>query len=129
MISDDKLCAVAAAADARSMWRQLENGLRKTRFAELRLDWLADDREITRFLALLAARRPKATLIATCRRVPGGGKYRGTIAKQLLHLAEAVRAGCEWYDLEIETVTACPPELLRVLLPDGRQLTSAHFFE
>jgi 3-dehydroquinate dehydratase / shikimate dehydrogenase len=129
MISDDKLCAVAAAADARSMWRQLEIGLRKTRFAELRLDWLADDQEITRFLALLAARKPKATLIATCRRLPGGGKYRGTIAKQLVHLAEAVCAGCEWYDLEIETVSACPPELLRVLLPDGRQLTSAHFFE
>jgi 3-dehydroquinate dehydratase / shikimate dehydrogenase len=129
MISDDKLCAVAAAADARSMWRQLENGLRKTRFAELRLDWLADDQEIRRFLALLAARRPKTTLIATCRRVPGGGKYRGSIAKQLVHLAEAVRAGCEWYDLEIETVSACPPELLRVLLPDGRQLASAHFFE
>ena len=111
------------------MRRQLEVGLRHSRFLELRLDWLAGDVEITRFLAILAALKPKATFIATCRRVEGGGKYRGSIAKQLLHLADAVRAGCAWYDLEIETVSACPPELLRVLLPEGRQLASAHFFE
>lgn len=129
MIDDSKLCAVVAAPDARHMWRQLEIGLRQTRLVELRLDWLADDREITRFLSLLATKRPKGTLIATCRRLEGGGKYRGSVAKQLDHLAEAIRAGCAWYDLEIETVSACPPELLLVLLPDGRQLTSAHFFE
>jgi 3-dehydroquinate dehydratase / shikimate dehydrogenase len=129
MLGEEKVCAVVAAGDAASMWGQLERGLRQTRSLELRLDWLMDDREITRFLALLAVKRPKATLIATCRRVEGGGKYRGTIAKQLVHLAEAIRAGCIWYDLEIETVSTCPPELLRVLLPDGRQLTSAHFFD
>ncbi len=132
MISDEKLCAVVAAANARSMWRQLENGLRKTRFEELCFDWLVDDREIDSgsLAAALAARKPKLrSSIATCRRLPGGGKYRGSIAKQLVHLAEAIRAGCEWCDLEIETVSACPPELLRVLLPDGRQLTSAHFFD
>jgi 3-dehydroquinate dehydratase/shikimate dehydrogenase len=111
------------------MWEQLERGMRHTRFLELRLDWLAGDREIGRFLSLLAAKKPKATFIATCRRIDGGGKYRGSIAKQLLHLAHAVRAGCDWYDLEIETVSACPPELLRVLLPAGRQLASAHFFK
>jgi len=111
------------------MWRQLERGLCASRFLELRLDWLADDREIAVFLKKLASKRPKATLIATCRRVEGGGKYRGTVAKQLIHLADAIRAGCSWYDLEIETASASPAELLRVLLPEGRRLTSAHFFE
>lgn len=128
MLGRDKICAVAAAADARSMYRQLEQGLRQTRTIELRLDWLSDDGEIARFLAKLAVRRPQATLIATCRRREAGGLYRGSIAKQLFHLAEAVRAGCIWYDLEIETVRQCPPELVDVLLGDGRQLRSAHFF-
>jgi len=118
-----------AAPDPGAMWKQLERGMCYTRFLELRLDWLAGDREISRFLSLLAAKKPKATFIATCRRIEGGGKYRGSIAKQLLHLADAVRAGCDWYDLEVETVSACPPELLRVLLPEGRQLASAHFFK
>jgi 3-dehydroquinate dehydratase/shikimate dehydrogenase len=111
------------------MWRQLGQALRQTRSVELRLDWLADDAEIRRFLGRLAASRPRATLIATCRRREAGGRYEGTIAKQLVHLADAVRAGCAWYDLEIETARQCPPELLDVLLGEGRQLTSAHFFK
>ncbi|MGA9143290.1 MAG: shikimate dehydrogenase, partial [Candidatus Acidiferrales bacterium] len=57
-----------------------------------------------------------------------GGRYHGTIAKQLVHLAEALRAGCEWYDLEIESASRCPRELLDVLLGEGRQILSAHFF-
>ena len=67
--------------------------------------------------------------MATCRRVEAGGRYRGTIARQLAILAEAVSAGCSWYDLEIETETECPAELLDALLGEGRRLTSAHFFD
>lgn len=129
MLGQDKLCAVVAASDARTMRTQLAHALRQTHTAELRLDWLADDAEIMRFLVQLAALRPKATLIATCRRREAGGRYRGTVARQLVHLAEAIRTGCSWFDLEIETVRQCPPELLDVLLGDGHQLTSAHFFE
>ncbi|MGA8768147.1 MAG: shikimate dehydrogenase [Candidatus Acidiferrales bacterium] len=128
MLGRDKLCAVVAAPDARSMRRQLVRALRETSTVELRLDWLSSDAEITHFLGQLAPIRPKATVIATCRRNEAGGRYRGSIAKQLVHLAEAIRAGCIWYDLEIETVRQCPPELVDVLLGDGRQLTSAHFF-
>jgi len=129
MLGRDKICAVAAASDAGTMWAQLRAALRHTRTVELRLDWLADDREIDRFLSRLELERPRATLIATCRRRDAGGRYRGTIAKQLVHLSEAVRAGCAWYDIEIETVRRCPPEVLDALLGDGRQLRSAHFFQ
>jgi 3-dehydroquinate dehydratase len=107
MIGQDKICAVVAASDARSMWRQFQQALAQTRTIELRLDWLRDDAEIARFLNRLRlakknrVKKNRATLIATCRRRPAGGLYRGTVAKQLLHLAEAVRAGCGWYDLDI----------------------------
>jgi 3-dehydroquinate dehydratase / shikimate dehydrogenase len=123
---------VAAAPDANSMLAQLERAVRRTRTLELRLDWLSGDGEIDRFLRRLAGyRRARrgVTLIATCRRRAAGGRYGGTIAKQLVHLADAIRAGCAWYDLEIETVRECPRELLDVLLGEGRQLASAHFFE
>ena len=63
MIAKDKICAVVAAADASSMWRQLTVALRVTRTAELRLDWLSDDDELDKFLARLARKRPRATLI------------------------------------------------------------------
>ena len=129
MISKDRICAVVAAADAFGMWRQLAQALRVTRTVELRLDWLSGDAELDRFLARLAKQRPRATLIATCRRREAGGKFRGTIAQQLVHLAAAVRSGCAWYDLEIETSSRCPPELLDVLLGEGRRIASAHFFQ
>jgi 3-dehydroquinate dehydratase/shikimate dehydrogenase len=129
MIGEDKICAVVAASDAVSMLRQLVVAEKSSRTIELRLDWLANDEEISRFLGRLATRRHRATLLATCRRRIAGGRYRGTIAKQLLHLADAIRAGCAWYDLEIETAAICPPELIEVLLGRGRQLVSAHFFK
>jgi 3-dehydroquinate dehydratase / shikimate dehydrogenase len=122
---------VVAALDAKSMLAQLQTALRRSRTIELRLDWLAGDQEIDRFVRRLEADRSarRATLIATCRRRAAGGRYRGTIAEQLVHLADAIRVGCAWYDLEIETVRQCPSELIEVMLGEGRQLTSAHFFE
>jgi 3-dehydroquinate dehydratase/shikimate dehydrogenase len=128
MVVKDKICAVVAAKQSRSMWKQLEKALHQTRTVELRLDWLLTEREIPDFLRRLATKRPRAVLIATCRRLEAGGRFRGTIASQLLVLAEALRAGCTWYDLEIESASKCPPELLDVLLGEGRRLASAHFF-
>jgi len=128
VLGSDKICAVVAAADAGSMAGQLRQALRQTRTVELRLDWLASSREIVRFLDYLAASKPRGTLIATCRRREGGGRFRGTIAEELFYLSEAIRAGCAWYDLETETSSKCPPELLEALLGEGRRLTSAHFF-
>ena len=46
-----------------------------------------------------------------------------------MQLAAAVRSGCAWYDLEIESSARCPPELLDVLLGEGRRIASAHFFQ
>jgi 3-dehydroquinate dehydratase / shikimate dehydrogenase len=129
IFGDGRVCAVAAAEDAGDLWRQLREALKATGTVELRLDWLRDDRETGQFLLRLAARPPRATLIATCRRLEAGGRYRGTVAAQLIQLAEAVSAGCSWYDLEIETAALCPRELLDVLLGEGRQITSAHYFQ
>jgi len=110
------------------MRRDLAAALRRTRTAELRLDYLSSDAEIAKFLKMLAASRPRATLIATCRRRSAGGLYRGSAAHQLLHLAGAIRAGCLWVDLDIETARIAPRELLEVLLGEGKVLASAHFF-
>ena len=134
MAQEAKICAVVAAKSAQAMWQQFRMALKAARAVELRLDWLEDDREIERFIARLAAMRERkmpgadVTVIATCRRREAGGRYRGTIAKQLIHLAEALRAGCEWYDLELESASRCPEELLEVLLGEGRRICSAHFF-
>jgi 3-dehydroquinate dehydratase / shikimate dehydrogenase len=123
------MCAVVAASTADAMHDQLKLALAATRTIELRLDWLESDGEIGRFIAKLSKTGDKATLIATCRRREAGGQYAGTIANELFHLAEAIRAGCTWYDLEIETLRKCPAELIEALLGEGKQLRSAHFFD
>src|SRR5271170_7395447 len=103
MIGKDRICAVVAAADARSMWEQLRRALQLTSVVEVRLDWLAQDAERKKFFSRMAKARPHAILIATCRRFEAGGKFRGTMGQQLVQLSEAIHAGCAWYDLEIET--------------------------
>ncbi len=55
MLGRDKICAVVAAPDAKSMARQLRRALRQTRTVELRLDWLVNERRVARFLRYLAA--------------------------------------------------------------------------
>src|ERR1700733_10624709 len=128
-IGKDRICAVVAGQQPSSMWKQLERALSQTQTIELRLDWLLTEKEIHTFLRALAVkRRSTATLIATCRRLEAGGRFRGAIASQLLVLAEALRAGCAWYDLEIESNSKCPPELIDVLVGGGRRIASAHFF-
>jgi 3-dehydroquinate dehydratase/shikimate dehydrogenase len=111
------------------MARQLRRALGYTRTVELRLDWLRSDGEDRRFFAWLARRRLRAMLIATCRRRAAGGRFPGSIASQLLVLSRAIASGCTWCDLEYESASRCPPELLDTLLGSARRLISRHFFQ
>jgi 3-dehydroquinate dehydratase/shikimate dehydrogenase len=114
-----RLCAVVAAEEALALRRQLLLALRQTPTVELRLDWLENDRQRTMFLNWLRKDRsrdrrfPRATLIATCRRVEGGGRFQGDAQAELSWLAAARDAGCQWCDLEIESVRRLHGKSLR----------------
>jgi len=132
-----RICAVAAAATAAEMIRQIRAGLRETPTIELRLDWLRNDSERSRLLAWLKThvrRGPtgsafrRATFLATCRRLAGGGKLRGSIETELRWLAAAHDAGCSWCDLEIETLRDLQQPSLRDLDLPPRILVSLHDF-
>ncbi len=100
-----RICAVVAAPDAREFQRLVLAALRETPTVELRLDWLANDRERRRVLQWLKHSAPnEAVFIATCRRRVGGGKFSGSAARELFWLREAKEAGCQWCDLEVETL-------------------------
>lgn len=100
-----RICAVVATARARDFRGLVRQALRLTRTVELRLDWLANDRERHAALAWLKRFAPKnAQFIATCRRRLGGGELAGGAAEELFWLMKAKEAGCTWCDLEIETV-------------------------
>ena len=124
----DCICGVAAAQTAKEMALQLKRAMRLTRTVELRLDWLKGTREIVRLLGWLKAHRPRATLIATCRRRPAGGRFAGGVAGQIAVLMAAVAAGCKWCDMELETTGRFRPGRLKALFGRARVLVSWHDF-
>jgi len=109
-----RVCAVVAAATAAEMSKMVRSALRQTRTMELRLDWLSSDRERTRFLDWLGKGQPwNVTFLATCRRREGGGKFAGAVDRELYWLIQAREAGCQWCDLEVETLRKLPGQSVR----------------
>jgi 3-dehydroquinate dehydratase/shikimate dehydrogenase len=99
-----RICAVVATPRARDFQRRVRAALKQTPTVELRLDWLANDRERHAALGWLKRSAPKnAQFIATCRRRIGGGEFTGGGAEELFWLRKAKEAGCTWSDLEVET--------------------------
>ena len=126
----ERLCAVVATPSAaQAMW-QLRQARRFTQTIELRLDWLRSDHERSKLIALLhRSARKDLTLIATCRRILGGGKLGGGSQAELYWLTQACQAGCEWCDLEIETLRELPGQTARSLPIPPKILLSFHDFE
>lgn len=125
----ERICGVAAAATAAEMTVQIRAALRETPTVELRLDWLQSDAERAHLLRWVRKNKPnRAVFLATCRRKAGGGKFSGDIAAELRWLSLARAAGCEWCDVEIETIRELPPGALRGLDLPPRVLLSAHDF-
>lgn len=129
MFGPDRICGVLAAETAEEMARQLRWALRSTRTVELRLDWLRDDRERLLFIGWLAVHRPRATLIATCRRRIAGGRFPDGVAKQVVFLLLAMFSGCSWCDLEMEATAAFRATKLKTHLDGSRLLVSFHDFQ
>src|SRR5215469_3409433 len=126
----DRLCAVVATPTAREAVAQLRQAVRYTKTVELRLDWLRSDRERAKLLAALRRRHPKGTiLIATCRRLLGGGKLEGGSEAELYWLTQAREAGCQWCDLEMETLRELPGRCARCYPIPAKMLLSYHDFE
>ena len=125
-----RICAVVAASTAAEMTRQLRSALKETSTIELRLDWLRNDMERSRLLHWLEKNSPRsATFVATCRRREGGGKFAGDVDRELYWLIQAREAGCQWCDLEVETLRKLPHESVRECSVPPQVLLSVHDFE
>src|ERR1700743_2387671 len=111
-----RICGVVAALAASAMSVAIRGALKETPPVELRLDWLSSDNERSKLLAWLKSHRPaNATFLATCRRKGAGGAFAGDIQAQLYWLIQAGEAGCQWCDIEIETLRELPNKSARCL--------------
>src|SRR5437660_1702518 len=125
-----RICAVVAASTAAEMAKLVRSALKQTSTVELRLDWLSSDAERAQFLRWLGKCLPRnATFLATCRRREGGGKFSGGVDRQLYWLIQAREAGCQWCDLEMETLRKLPGQSIRQYPVPPRIMLSVHDFE
>src|SRR5277367_5802158 len=128
------ICAVVVGRTAAEMRRGMRLALRGALNVELRLDWLRGEVEIERMIRWIATNRrklrvgPRVSLIVTCRRVVAGGKFRGSVAREVEILRTAAAAGCAWVDLEIESAAKISREEFRELRRAARVLVSFHDF-
>jgi 3-dehydroquinate dehydratase / shikimate dehydrogenase len=125
-----RVCGVVAARTASVALRQIRAALRYTSTLELRLDWLADAEEAQRLFVVVKKRGilRRATLIATCRRRNAGGRFAGAVLEQLSVLRKAIQAGCQWVDVEVETLEAVPPFILDMYTGNAKRILSHHDF-
>lgn len=94
---------------------------------ELRLDFLHDHTRLESDLHKMLARLRYPEAIATCRRVDAGGRFEGSVEEQLQILIAAARAGCQWVDIEIESVKALRKPRFKDLAP-AKVIVSYHNF-
>jgi len=125
-----RICAVVAAGTAAEMAKLVRSALEQARTVELRLDWLNSDAQRSQFLRWLRMYQPRnATFLATCRRREGGGRLAGGVDRELYWLIQAREAGCQWCDLEVETLRKLPGQSVREYPVPSRVMLSMHDFQ
>ncbi len=123
-----RLCVPIIGTEANQIVDKAEALARDNSFLELRLDYLSKPAlalaKIKQFFEL----HHGIVMIATCRRISSGGRFRGSIASQLDILAKAAAAGCQLVDVELQTATKCKPDQLQKLRSRSALILSFHDF-
>jgi len=127
------VCIAVEGHDAAGLFRSGVEALGQSRFLEFRFDSLPDPGKGIALLSEFCRAHPQAVVLATCRRVAGGGGFSGSVQEQLGLLVQAVAAGASLVDVELETLEVASTrqlEDLRQSLADAGALllVSAHDF-
>lgn len=115
-------------SDATEMTEKAEAMVRDNSFLEFRLDYLSKPDLAIPKVKRFAEFHPGTVIIATCRRVASGGRFRGSIASQLDILSKAAAAGCQLVDVELQTANKCKPAQLQKLRNRAALVLSFHDF-
>jgi len=97
-------------------------------FLEFRLDYLDRPAKGAEAIRGFLEQFPETTILATCRRHQNHGKFNGSMEEQLSILDQAVRAGAQAVDIEIETGEVAH-ERLHPLRGRALVVVSYHNFE
>jgi 3-dehydroquinate dehydratase/shikimate dehydrogenase len=123
-----RVCVAVIAADPAELIEKAEAMIRDNSFLEFRLDYLPKPALGVPKIKHFVESHPGTVIIATCRRAPSGGKFRGTIVAQLDLLSKAAAAGCRMVDVELQTALKCKPAQLQKLHARCSLILSYHDF-
>ncbi len=123
-----RICVALQAPTAVELVEKAEATVRDNPFIELRLDYLKQHAPVFQKLRRFVDYHPEALLVATCRRAAGGGKFRGSLAAQVDILVKAAACGCQFIDLEFESVSALKSKDLDRLRAAAASILSFHDF-
>ena len=117
-----------AAPNPGEMIEKAETVARDNPFIELRLDYLPRPGLALPKIKEFTETHPHVTVIATCRRVASGGKFKGPISSQVEVVGKAAEAGCQLVDIELQTATRLKIAQLSKLRGKAALVLSFHDF-
>jgi 3-dehydroquinate dehydratase/shikimate dehydrogenase len=123
-----RVCVAIAGTDANEMLEKAEVLARDNPFIELRLDYLPKPGLALGRIREFTESHPHVAVIATCRRVTSGGKFRGPIPSQLEVLGKAADAGCQLVDVELQSAIRLKPVQIDKLRAKAALVLSFHDF-
>ncbi|HWP85823.1 MAG TPA: type I 3-dehydroquinate dehydratase, partial [Terriglobia bacterium] len=129
-----RICVVATGRTPGELMECAHRALRDSPLVELRLDWVPNPAEAIALVPRLLASASRSGrgrtvfLQATCRRTPNGGRFGGSVARQLSLLRRAAEAGCRLLDLEIESAESAGRAAVAALRQDAILILSFHDF-
>ncbi len=101
-----KVCVAIVGTTATELLDKAAAAVKDTPFLEFRLDYLEKPTAAMPGIKEFLEGHNAATVIATCRRAEGGGRFAGSVAAELEILIQAAQAGCQIVDLELESAEA-----------------------
>jgi len=110
------------------MIERAESLVRDNQLIELRLDYLSQPQTALPKLKNFIEIHPEATFIATCRRTPNGGKFKGSVAAEVAILRKAADCGFPLADLELQSAEALKPADFKELYDRIGLIVSYHDF-
>jgi 3-dehydroquinate dehydratase/shikimate dehydrogenase len=125
-----RVCVAIAASSPEELIEKAREAARENPFLEFRLDYLPNPAAAIARIQQFLYELGEVTAIATCRREPNGGKFKGSIEAEIQILEKAIAAGCDLIDIEIETAEKLKAaELARIRSLGAALIISYHDFK
>jgi len=123
-----RVCVALIGATPTELAQKAEAVVRENPFIEFRLDYLSRPGSAFPILKSFLEFHPEAIVIATCRRVKSGGKFRGSIQSEVEILLKAADMGCQLVDLDIQSAKKLKPAELQKIRQKAALILSFHDF-